>query len=113
MSLEKKRVKKLVTVLTISSPVTLARKKGVEDSENLRSILTRVPCIHYLIKLREKSVLVLFNLGSKVNVIHLTFAKELSLFIRATDVKAQKIDGTILDIYGMVVAAFLMTDKAN
>ena len=29
------------------------------------------------------------------------------------DVGAQKIDGTTLDIYGMVVAAFSVTDKAN
>ena len=29
------------------------------------------------------------------------------------DVGAQKTDGTTLDIYGMVVAAFSMTDKAN
>ena len=29
------------------------------------------------------------------------------------DVGAQKIDGTTLDTYGMVVAAFLMTDKVN
>ena len=29
------------------------------------------------------------------------------------DVGAQKIDGTTLDTYGMVVTAFLVTDKAN
>ena len=29
------------------------------------------------------------------------------------DVEAQKIDGTMLDTYGMVVAAFSVTDKAN
>ena len=29
------------------------------------------------------------------------------------DVRAQKTDGTTLDTYGMVVAAFLVTDKAN
>lgn len=29
------------------------------------------------------------------------------------DIKLKKINGTILDTYGMVVAAFTVTDKAN
>ena len=40
-------------------------------------------------------------------------AAELGLLVRPTDVVAQKIDGTTLDTYGMVVAAFSVTDKAN
>ena len=51
--------------------------------------------------------------GSEVNAIHLTFIKELGLPIRPTYVGAQKIDGSMLDTYGMVVAAFSVTDKAN
>ena len=58
-------------------------------------------------------VLALFDSGSKVNAIYLTFAKELGLPIRPTDVGAQKIDGTMLDTYGIVVIAFLVTDKTN
>ena len=50
---------------------------------------------------------------SKVNAIHPTFAKQLGLPIRPTDVEAQKIDGTTLDTYGMVVAAFSVENKAN
>ena len=49
----------------------------------------------------------------KVNTIHPTFAKELGLPIRATEVRAQKIDGTTLDIYRVVVAAFSVTDKTD
>ena len=55
----------------------------------------------------------LINSGSEVNAIHPTFAKQLGLPIRPIDVRAQKIDGTTLDTYGMVVAAFLVEDKAN
>ena len=44
---------------------------------------------------------------------HLTFIKELGLSIRPTDVGEQKIDGTTLDTYGMVVAAFSVMDKIN
>ena len=50
---------------------------------------------------------------SKVNANHLIFIKELGLLIRLITVKAQKIDGTMLDTYRIVVIAFLMTNKAN
>ena len=44
---------------------------------------------------------------------HLSFAKQLGLPIQPTDVEAQKIDDTMLDIHGMVVATFSVVDKAN
>ena len=55
----------------------------------------------------------LFDSNSEVNAIHLAFAKELGLPIRPIDVGAQKIDGTMLDTYEIVVAAFLLINKAN
>ena len=58
-------------------------------------------------------VLVLFDSDSEVNAIYPTFALELGLFIRPTDIRIQKIDSTILDTYGIVVAAFTIIDKAN
>ena len=100
-----------MTVLVTSTPVTVARKEAV--GENLKSNFTQVSYICYPIIFRKKSVLALFNLSSKVNVVYPIFAKELGLFIRSIDVRAQKIDGTTLDTYGMVVAAFLMKNKAN
>ena len=51
--------------------------------------------------------------GSEVNVMHPTFAKRLGLGMQTTNVGAQKIDGTTLEIYGMVVAAFSVTDQAD
>ena len=39
------------------------------------------------------------------------YAKKLGLRIRPTDVGAQKIDGSHLDIFGMVIAGFLLQDK--
>ena len=53
----------------------------------------------------------LLNLENKVNAMNL--ATELRLFVKPTDVVMQKIVGTMLDTYGIVVAAFLVTDKAN
>ena len=61
----------------------------------------------------EAQVQALIDSGSEVNAIHPTFAKQLGLPIRPTDVGAQKIDGTTLDTYGMVVAAFSVEDKDN
>ena len=112
MSLEfKERVKKLVTVSATCTPITVAKEEAV--GENLGSNLTRVPCICYSINFRKKSLSVLLDSGSEVNAVHPAFAKELDLPIRSTDVGAQKIDSTMLEIYGMIVAAFSVENKAN
>lgn len=58
-------------------------------------------------------MLALFDLGSEVNIIYLTFAKKLELSIRLINVGVQKVDGITLDTYEMVVTPFLMTNKAN
>lgn len=44
---------------------------------------------------------------------HPVFAKKLDLFIRPTDIKVLKINDITLDIYKIVVLAFLVTNKAN
>ena len=75
--------------------------------------LERVPCIHYPVQFKWDTAQALINLGSEVNAIHLTFAKQLGLPVRPTDIRAQKIDDTTLNTYGMVVAAFSVVDKAN
>ena len=55
----------------------------------------------------------LLDLSSEVNAIYPTLARELELSIRLTDVATQKIGGTMLDTFRMVVTAFSVTDKAN
>ena len=117
-------VKKLVSISTTFMPVTETREEAVEtaevgkdgkESKGEYRNLTRVPCIRYPVTFRKKSVSMsaLFDSGSKVNAIYPTLARELGLPIRPTDVGAQKIDGTLLDTFGMVVAAFSVEDKAN
>ena len=44
---------------------------------------------------------------------HPAFIENLGLVVQTTNVGAQKIDGTTLETYRMVVAAFSMTDWAN
>ena len=97
--------KKLVSVLASSTLVTGTKKKTVEtikaiettkavetagaDKDDKKSKskypknLVRVLCIQYPITFRKKSVpvLALFDLGSKINVIHPTLARKLGLSI--------------------------------
>ena len=55
----------------------------------------------------------LIDSESEVNAMYLSFAKQLGLPVRPTDVGAQKIDSSTLDTHGMVVTAFSVIDKAN
>ena len=133
---EETGVKKLVSVSATSTPVTGTREEAVEAAESVGTVkavetakvgkdnkeseskypnLAQVPCIRYPITFRKKSMTMsaLLDSGSKVNAIYPTLARKLGLSIRLTDVEAQKIDGTMLDTFRMVVLAFSVTDKAN
>ena len=90
----------------------IGKNGGKSKSQYLKN-LARVPCIRYHINFGKQSVSTLFDSGSEINAIYPAFAKKLGLSIKAIDIGVQKIDGTTLDIYGMVVAAFLVKDKAN
>ncbi len=48
---------------------------------------------------------------SKVNAISQVFAYQLGFKIWKNNVRAQKIDGTTLETYGMIVSTFSMSDK--
>ena len=77
--------------------------------------MEHVTYIYYLIQFKKDKTQIqtLIAWWSKVNAIYLTFVKKLGFLIRPTDVGVQKIDGTTLDTHEMVVATFLMTNKAN
>ena len=128
-SKSKRGVRKLVSVSATSMPVTANKKEAIETIKVAKSAgaskdgkksegkwlenLARVLYIRYPINCRKKSVLALFDSSSKVNLGHPVFAKELGLPIRLTNIGTQKIDSITLNTYGMVVAAFLMKDKAK
>ena len=61
--------------------------------------------------LSNPEVHTLLDFGSEVNVITPTYAAKLGLVIRKTDVSTQKIDGSALKIYGMVIAGFSVQDR--
>ena len=77
--------------------------------------LKRVSCIHYPVQFKKDKTQVqaLVDLGSEVNAMHPSFAKQLGPPIWPTNVGAQKIDGIMLDTHEIVVATFSMMDKTN
>ena len=103
------------TVETIEAVETAKAGKNGEESKGENPNLVRVPWIRYPITFRKKSVSMsaLLNSSSEVNAIYPTLVRELGLPIKPTDIGAQKIDGTILDIFEIVITAFSVTDKAN
>ena len=121
----KERAKKLASVLATSTPVTKTRKKvaeaagadkdGKKSEDKYLENLAQVSCIRYSIIFQKKSVLVLalLDLGNEINAIYTTFAQELGLPIRPMDVAAQKIDGSMLNTFRIIVTAFSLIDKAN
>ena len=114
-----KGAKKLASVSTTSTSVTEDSEEAILVSANE---LEQVTCIQYPIAFlggvtQDGSALgpvsALLDSGSEVNTMHPTFAERLGLVAWITNVGAQKIDGTTLETYGMVIAAFSITDQAN
>ena len=80
----------------------------VTDNRVEEVVLKRIPCIHYPVWFQEgwKQVRALFDSGSKANVMNPAYAKKLGLKTRKTNVRAQKIDGSALETFKMVIADF-------
>ncbi len=72
--------------------------------------LEQVPYIWYPVTFKDQTE-ALLDLGSKVNAISQAFAHQQGLKICKTNIVAQKIDGTTLETYKMVVSNFSMSDK--
>ena len=51
--------------------------------------------------------------GSKINAMSPTYVKRLGLKTRKINVGAQKIDGSALEIFGMVIADFQVENKSG
>ena len=78
----------------------------IETSKENNITLQRVSCIYYLIGFKKKEVQALIDLRSKVNAIILVYALELSLKVYHIKVGAQKMIGSTLDTFEMVLANF-------
>lgn len=85
--------------MATSAPVTEAKKK-------YDIVLDQVPCIYYLIQFKKDDVHALIDSGSKINAMTPAYAWKLSLRVRQTNIGAQKIDGSIVKIFSMMLASF-------
>ena len=76
-------------------------------------VLDRVLCIHYPVCFRkdQDEVPALINSGSEVNAMTPTYTSKIGLTVRPTNVGAQKVDGSTLETFGMVLASFQVEDK--
>ena len=69
--------------------------------------------IHYSVQFQEEQIRALLDNDSEVNAMSPAYAKRLSLKTQKTNVRAQKIDGSALEIFGMVIADFQVEDKGD
>lgn len=75
--------------------------------------LKRVLRIYDLLCFRKDQckILALINLNNKVNAITLAYIAKLGLNVQKTDIVAQKINSSILDIFERVLVNFQIKDK--
>ena len=73
-----------------------------------KEVVVRISYIHYPVQFQEgqEQVRALLDSGSKVNTMNPAFARKLGLYIRKTNIAAQKIDGSALKTFGMVIVDF-------
>ena len=77
-------------------------------------ILKRVPCIHYPLRFRknkENKLQVLIDLNNGVNAMTPSYVSKLGLKVHHTNIEAQKMNGSILKTFGIVLASFQVEDK--
>ena len=99
--------KKLVSVSATSVSII--------DNSGKDVVLKMVPYIYYSVWFQkgQEQVIALLNSGSEVNAISPAFVERLGLKIRKTNVGAQKIDGSTLETFKMVIADFQVEDKGG
>ena len=80
--------------------------------------IVRIFCIYYPVwfqggQRQENQIKVLLDSGSKINAMNLVFTQKLGFYIQKTNVKAQKIDSSALEIFEMIIADLEMENKAS
>lgn len=78
-------------------------------------LLKRISYIYHPVYFRKNQakVQILLDSGSEVNVINSAYTAKLYLKVYPTDIRAQKIDGSTLKIFEMVLASFQIKDKLS
>lgn len=77
---------------------------------NQKVILERVFYIWYLVQFQKDkdNIKALLDLSSKINAMNLLYTKKLGFQIRQTDIGAQKIDKSYLNMFEIVIVGFLL-----
>ena len=86
-------------------------------------VLKRIPCIYYPVRFQEdkrqegqegqQQVSAFLNSGSEVNAMSPAYVERLGLKTRKTNIGAQKIDGSALETFWIVIADFQVEDKSG
>ena len=84
---------------------TLVTETRMED---ILRPLKRVLYIHHLLCFSKNphEISTLIDLGSEVNTMTSAYTAKLGLKVRKNNIRAKKIDGSTLNIFGMVLANF-------
>lgn len=94
-----------MSVLATFMLVTEAKKKtNLEVLEG--SKFQRISYIHYLAEFGKFSIEILMDSSSKINIMQPSFARKLGFCICNTNVGTQKIDGSRLESFKMVIGLF-------
>ena len=82
-------------------------------TDGSEEVVVRVPCIYYPVQFQEnqeqesqRQVKALLDSGSEVNAMSPTYVEKLDVKTRKTNVRTQKIDGSALETFGIVIADF-------
>ena len=98
------RAKKLVSVLATFLSV-------IETNKEDDVALQRVSYVYYPIWFKKKEIQALIDSGSEVNAMTLAYVSKLGLQVHCTNVRAQKIDDSILQTFRKILANFQLEDK--
>lgn len=85
----------------------------ITGAKEITLILEYVSYIYYSIQFKKNTdeIQALINSESKINVMTPAYGNKLSFQMQKTNVRAQKIDGSILKTYKMVIVGFQVQDK--
>lgn len=81
--------------------------------DHFTPLLKHILYIHYPVwfKKNQAKIMALLDSADEINAIVLAYAAKLSLKVWLINVGAQKIDGSILETFGMILASFQVEDK--
>lgn len=74
-------------------------------------LLEKIFSINSLLWFQKNEFQTLINLGRKINTITLGYASKLGLKVCSTNIRAQKIDNSTLEMFGIILASFYIEDK--